>query len=304
MESQEDIVGPRSDFESAGLNDGRLVDSRLCRKCKYDLRGVEASGVCPECGKPVAESISGPLLKYGPVSYVKRLLRGNALAGNGLLAVILGSLLVAALSGMAGEDGIDQTAAFMILGATGLVVAGGVSFGAGWWFIAGADDRAAGARSTRLQKAVRVSAAVYVIALCTAFASGFVQGLIDIGLPVIDLVATSVSTLAWVSVFLFGARFLKGISNRIPDQIAERQSGGLWFVLLYVLAGYGVVALGIVLSFFMPMDDSDELIGVPMMLILAGSLGAGLMLLMALIRYARLASRLRKGLKSVLAQMP
>ncbi|MBI1190941.1 MAG: hypothetical protein GC200_09710 [Tepidisphaera sp.] len=65
-----------------------------CIGCGYDLRGLNPAGVCPECGRPVADTLDGNRLWRADPAWLKRVLNGLSLA---LLAMIL-SVLSWALS--------------------------------------------------------------------------------------------------------------------------------------------------------------------------------------------------------------
>lgn len=65
-----------------------------CISCGYDLRGLNPAGVCPECGRPVADTLDGNRLWRADPAWLKRVLNGLNLA---LLAMIL-SVLSWALS--------------------------------------------------------------------------------------------------------------------------------------------------------------------------------------------------------------
>ena len=58
---------------------GRLIDDVVCRRCGYNLRSLEADGVCPECGAAVAISIHGFYLRFAPLKWVRRLALGAKL---------------------------------------------------------------------------------------------------------------------------------------------------------------------------------------------------------------------------------
>ena len=61
-----------------------------CRRCRYDLRGSGAGGVCPECGLAVAESMGGRLLRFADERWV----RGQAVGLRLLHAAGVAALLV------------------------------------------------------------------------------------------------------------------------------------------------------------------------------------------------------------------
>lgn len=47
-----------------------------CRQCGYNVRGLAPGGVCPECGRRVALSLRGDLLRYSQPRWVRKLQRG------------------------------------------------------------------------------------------------------------------------------------------------------------------------------------------------------------------------------------
>ena len=53
-------------------DDGRIAEDFACSGCEYNLKTIEAGGVCPECAKPVQESMRGedeiPQKSKGPFS--------------------------------------------------------------------------------------------------------------------------------------------------------------------------------------------------------------------------------------------
>jgi len=76
--------------ESLRLDDeGRLDEDLQCLSCEYILRGLSPSGECPECGLPIAESISRDWFQFCDAAWVARL-RGGA--GLVLLGLVLTAL--------------------------------------------------------------------------------------------------------------------------------------------------------------------------------------------------------------------
>jgi predicted RNA-binding Zn-ribbon protein involved in translation (DUF1610 family) len=67
----------------------RVEYDQACIGCGYALRGLPVTGVCPECGTPVARSFRGDRLSAADPEYVRTLLQGATL--------LLGAAVVALL---------------------------------------------------------------------------------------------------------------------------------------------------------------------------------------------------------------
>lgn len=72
---------------------GRIIGDAPCVGCGYNLRTLSADGVCPECALPVAQSLRGHFLRFGPPTWVRGLARGMLF----LLAAVGGTLLLGPL---------------------------------------------------------------------------------------------------------------------------------------------------------------------------------------------------------------
>jgi hypothetical protein len=55
---------------------GPITDDVPCRRCQYNLRGLDSSALCPECGSPVELSIKGDLIRHSDPQWIARLVRG------------------------------------------------------------------------------------------------------------------------------------------------------------------------------------------------------------------------------------
>lgn len=66
-----------------------VADARPCLVCHYNLQGLPASGVCPECGTPVADSLRGNLLRYSPLPFLRTLRAGISLAFWSVVALVV-----------------------------------------------------------------------------------------------------------------------------------------------------------------------------------------------------------------------
>ena len=51
-------------------------DGIHCRACAYDLRGIESSSACPECGTPIARSLAGDQLEVAEPAWLSRIALG------------------------------------------------------------------------------------------------------------------------------------------------------------------------------------------------------------------------------------
>lgn len=53
-----DALASRGEKQQIALDEeGRITDDLICRGCEYNLRTLLCDGLCPECGKPVRETI-------------------------------------------------------------------------------------------------------------------------------------------------------------------------------------------------------------------------------------------------------
>lgn len=69
---------------------GSVEEDLPCFQCAYNLRGLAASGLCPECNAAITHSLHGTSLKYAGREYLQKLHLG-------LVLVILSMLVMAAL---------------------------------------------------------------------------------------------------------------------------------------------------------------------------------------------------------------
>lgn len=65
-----------------------LTADITCRQCGYNLRGLQETGDCPECGLRIALSLSKSVLRFSNPKWVKRLRHGALLTGVGWLGVL------------------------------------------------------------------------------------------------------------------------------------------------------------------------------------------------------------------------
>ncbi len=105
-----------------------------CRRCGRDLAGLPASGPCPACGKPVAESIQHPLMKMlGPTAILGALWTIFPAA---LGLTLLGYLGPVSdwLQSLGGWGWAAYAAVFIVSAGIGFLPTYGQSFLGGWTF--------------------------------------------------------------------------------------------------------------------------------------------------------------------------
>src|SRR5216110_2944357 len=71
---------------------GNVVGDLTCRRCSYQLRGLNDKGKCPECGAPIAQSIYGDLLMYSDSRWVQMLALGVKIILWGILLTVIAAV--------------------------------------------------------------------------------------------------------------------------------------------------------------------------------------------------------------------
>lgn len=67
---------------------GHLASNQYCRRCGYNLRGLNFEAVCPECELSISKSLRGDSLNFADPAWVKRLHRG-------MIWIVTGAILSA-----------------------------------------------------------------------------------------------------------------------------------------------------------------------------------------------------------------
>ncbi len=137
--------------------DGHVAGDQPCVHCRYDLRTLAAGGLCPECGRPVADSLRRSDFECAPVAWLRELASGAKWLMLACMATLV-SLLMAlgsALGSRSGGPGFETLLACdMVLGAILAPLAGLI----GVWRITRRDPRTLGrAEGLSVRRATRVS---------------------------------------------------------------------------------------------------------------------------------------------------
>lgn len=129
---------------------GEVRHAVSCLGCGYSLEQLKRDGVCPECGRPIEDSIRGARLDYADPAYVRTLRRGagRVVWGIGSLLLLPVVSVVLAMAGAtvlfaletswAPDVFVWVSAAFWIVVAVAMLGAA-VVFVHGWFVLTAAD---------------------------------------------------------------------------------------------------------------------------------------------------------------------
>lgn len=251
----------------------------LCRACGYDLTGLEAPGICPECGQrfeelpgdeivtlawpclncgyplagfrrnqkcsecamPVRISVDPSLMRFQTLEYRKRLRRGSLLTALGLASVILVPTIVGFIS--LASTSFALVTSLMVLGYLGMFAL----FATGWWILLlpppatlGLSDRQRRVYPlARFSLIAMVSLSILSIAVDRASAWFFGSAAMSELLLFLSLVVDVLAFLAMVAFFAFGLLALRPIYRR--SRTARKRPGLIATFTLW--SGLGVAAL-------------------------------------------------------------
>ena len=152
---------------AAATVDRTVHEHRWCLSCGYDLFGLDRDGVCPECGRGVAKSLEGDLLRNCGRAFVKRLRVGMLMAGCGTVLLLVNYLAVAAI-GSSGWGNRSPTELLLIRALVSSV--GGLMVAIGWWIFSSKDTARFGPDpATRTRTLLRVMVILDAfLAVCAA----------------------------------------------------------------------------------------------------------------------------------------
>lgn len=228
------------------------IDSDLpCRQCGYNLRGLLASGVCPECGHAVAESARRNLLRDSDPAYAANLRVAAMVMIVGLsLSAFASALIPPTVVINYLDDPSWRFFAFIVIVAAIFVMS------AGLWKLTSIDpavleDR----RQERLRRLVRVMVATSSVTQLFGLAvlsssrdgSALSSSTFDL-LPLWMLILANAAALITCVFATF--EHLRMLSWRIPDQVLARRFETLRWIFgipftLLTLATAGELSLAL-----------------------------------------------------------
>jgi hypothetical protein len=214
---------------------GQVVADLSCRKCGYNLRGLNINGRCPECGTAVGYSAQGDLLRFCDPDWVETLRRGATFIIAGIAVIFLGVIVGIGLGAAIGASG-GGLAILPVLMA--IIVVVGYALGLiGWWSIttpdpSGLGEDTYGTSRKIIRVALLVGLASQVVDIGEKFSSvptslGVVLTLFQIGAGLVGVVG-----------FFAQLQYLKKMALRIPDEAMSSRAN---FLMWALGISYGVI---------------------------------------------------------------
>jgi hypothetical protein len=216
-----------------------------CNRCSYSLVGLPISGVCPECGQPVAASLRGFLLQFASPDYIATVRSGLSFILNGILLQIL--LMVV---------GVVLAFAFRGAGGVTLLLMGGNLVCAliiflGYLKATEADPSFVGTdRPTGARNVVRIAAVAQIALTFPAIALELLGGTMDPGLKsILTGIVSLLSMIAWAVQFFAMMLYTRWLGSRVPDHwIIKRTKTYMWLLPLLTTVGVVLVGLGPIIA--------------------------------------------------------
>lgn len=195
------------------VDPGPIEEDTICARCGYNVRGLRADGLCPECGTPIARSLQGNLLRFADPAWLDKLRFGVALR--------LWNILVSVLAGIGGgvARGLGISVAPILAG----IVAAILALVATWCITAPEPNIATSEDPMSLRRFIRACAVIGAIGGVAnqILTSGSMPGAVPAGSMV--LVAVLVVALAIIGIVATFGEFvyLRRFARRVPDNKLE-----------------------------------------------------------------------------------
>lgn len=257
-----------------------LMRDVTCIRCGYNLKGVDRTGTCPECGTFIERSLRGTMLPHADPDYLAALHRGSVVIVSSIIASIvvnlamfaaaIGFAIVGATAGpppgappgvMPGPGAMPEWVDTLnLLLGTGIALVGVF----GWWLLTSPDPGGtARENSPRARIVVRALSIASAVVTLIAFVSTLIVGSASIGAAIASGAVTPGLVLGIIAGFLSGialpiARFfaelvyIRALARRIPDTlIAEKAKKLRWQCPLVFVLGAVCFWIGPIIAFIL-----------------------------------------------------
>ena len=218
---------------------GPVEADLACRKCGYNLRGMDATGRCPECGTPVGYSVQGDLLRFSDPEWLRGLRIGTWLILLGVLVAIVAAVLRVVLVRSVGA----QSA---IAPLTTILTHGLIVFGT--WKLTEADPSGLGEDDYgAVRRFIRVALLIGIAGTALQLFTSRMS-LPDVAAKSV-VVINAVTGLIGIAGFSGQLVYLGRLARRLPDdRMASRARSLAWWIgvtySLILLIGLAVTLVG------------------------------------------------------------
>jgi hypothetical protein len=230
---------------------GRVSRRLLCRQCAYDLRGVMATGVCPECGYPASQSLRGDVLEAATPEYLAKLRSGILLIVVGMIAagvlqLVMGGVSLGAVLRTMGKATPANFNWLQLLSAGLGVVPMGMLFYGYLQFTEGEAGRVESETPRNARRVLRTSALLLIIltavsAVLLSLGYGSL-GSKDIVGMVAQGVVGFVGAVVWCVLFFASVNYSMWLSKRASDPVLFQQlKKSRWLLPIIYIVGSCIV---------------------------------------------------------------
>ncbi|MEM7622078.1 MAG: hypothetical protein AAF235_02630 [Planctomycetota bacterium] len=251
---------PPDDASREPTRDAGMM-SHLCISCGYDITGLDAENVCPECGTPVRDSLRGPYMWQRDIGWMRRLRRGAVLASVSLLFFIVATVIEIASGIVIGSFAVGGLGQAIITAvATAMALAAALLSALGWWYLTERDPGSRpGQRGDTTRRTARIATIVNgVLSTLSAlgtplfggimFAAGGATPLPTAGgaglqqaLTLLGFALAILSFAAWLTKFFAGMLLIQHFARRMASpKLMSMTRFRIWFCP--VIGVVGVVA--------------------------------------------------------------
>lgn len=238
---------PRSKDSDGSVLGGVVLDGVGCTNCGYNLGGLPAANMCPECGAPIERSLRGDRLINMPAGYLASLHRGAFLVLTAIFLHVLVmflrifSAMATAVLGSSPVQGGETVLSVAQLALSVVLVFG-------WWMLSapmplladlsGADKRRRWVRALLVVNVVMIAAQASLYVLVSVWQAS------PLGLLSVAGGVTILGMLVSLAGYVVQMLYLAWLADRVPDMaLFKRAKLLVW--LGPVLSTLGLILLGL-----------------------------------------------------------